>query len=139
MAHRYSVCVSVSALFNYFESLFRSKVHLCEIENPQDLPSLEFPFNVRKGRPLLVAVKILRPDASKNARFVTSPTVEQSTRAVHFVMYSCLNLQDNNHRSLVRFFFFSHISSLFLFIYSNPQRRRTVFMLLLLLLLQNDL
>uniref|UniRef100_A0A3Q1ELJ8 receptor protein-tyrosine kinase n=1 Tax=Acanthochromis polyacanthus TaxID=80966 RepID=A0A3Q1ELJ8_9TELE len=43
-------------------------VHLCEIENPQDLPILEFPFNVRKGRPLLVAVKILRPDASKNAR-----------------------------------------------------------------------
>ncbi|KAF3839270.1 hypothetical protein F7725_017987 [Dissostichus mawsoni] len=45
-------------------------VHLCEIENPQDFPTLEFPFNVRKGRPLLVAVKILRPDASKNARFV---------------------------------------------------------------------
>uniref|UniRef100_H3CRF4 receptor protein-tyrosine kinase n=1 Tax=Tetraodon nigroviridis TaxID=99883 RepID=H3CRF4_TETNG len=44
------------------------QVHLCEIENPQDLPILEFPFNVRKGRPLLVAVKILRPDASKNAR-----------------------------------------------------------------------
>uniref|UniRef100_A0A673YSA1 receptor protein-tyrosine kinase n=1 Tax=Salmo trutta TaxID=8032 RepID=A0A673YSA1_SALTR len=43
-------------------------VHLCEIESPQDLPNLEFPFNVRKGRPLLVAVKILRPDASKNAR-----------------------------------------------------------------------
>ncbi|KAI4810695.1 hypothetical protein KUCAC02_013632 [Chaenocephalus aceratus] len=44
------------------------EVHLCEIENPQDFPTLEFPFNVRKGRPLLVAVKILRPDASKNAR-----------------------------------------------------------------------
>ncbi|KAK5861814.1 hypothetical protein PBY51_017260 [Eleginops maclovinus] len=44
------------------------EVHLCEIENPQDFPNLEFPFNVRKGRPLLVAVKILRPDASKNAR-----------------------------------------------------------------------
>uniref|UniRef100_A0A8C6UVW2 receptor protein-tyrosine kinase n=1 Tax=Neogobius melanostomus TaxID=47308 RepID=A0A8C6UVW2_9GOBI len=48
--------------------VFGSKVHLCEIENPQDLPIVEFPFNVRKGRPLLVAVKILRPDASKNAR-----------------------------------------------------------------------
>uniref|UniRef100_A0A671P8P1 receptor protein-tyrosine kinase n=1 Tax=Sinocyclocheilus anshuiensis TaxID=1608454 RepID=A0A671P8P1_9TELE len=44
------------------------RVHLCEIEDPQDLENLEFPFNVRKGRPLLVAVKILRPDASKNAR-----------------------------------------------------------------------
>uniref|UniRef100_A0A674J5H5 Epithelial discoidin domain-containing receptor 1 n=1 Tax=Terrapene triunguis TaxID=2587831 RepID=A0A674J5H5_9SAUR len=44
------------------------EVHLCEIESPQDLPILEFPFNVRKGRPLLVAVKILRSDATKNAR-----------------------------------------------------------------------
>ncbi|XP_074872881.1 epithelial discoidin domain-containing receptor 1 isoform X2 [Carettochelys insculpta] len=44
------------------------EVHLCEVESPQDLPSLEFPFNVRKGRPLLVAVKILRSDATKNAR-----------------------------------------------------------------------
>ncbi|TRY87315.1 hypothetical protein DNTS_023140 [Danionella cerebrum] len=44
------------------------EVHLCEIENPQDLATLEFPFNVRKGRSLLVAVKILRADASKNAR-----------------------------------------------------------------------
>ncbi|CAM4655033.1 unnamed protein product [Lepidochelys olivacea] len=44
------------------------EVHLCEVESPQDLPILEFPFNVRKGRPLLVAVKILRSDATKNAR-----------------------------------------------------------------------
>ncbi|XP_066543282.1 epithelial discoidin domain-containing receptor 1 isoform X2 [Amia ocellicauda] len=44
------------------------EVHLCEIDNPQELLSLEFPFNIRKGRPLLVAVKILRSDATKNAR-----------------------------------------------------------------------
>nr|XP_033772510.1 epithelial discoidin domain-containing receptor 1 isoform X1 [Geotrypetes seraphini]XP_033772511.1 epithelial discoidin domain-containing receptor 1 isoform X1 [Geotrypetes seraphini]XP_033772512.1 epithelial discoidin domain-containing receptor 1 isoform X1 [Geotrypetes seraphini] len=44
------------------------EVHLCEIDNPQDLPGLEFPFNIRKGRPLMVAVKILRSDATKNAR-----------------------------------------------------------------------
>ncbi|XP_008573554.1 PREDICTED: epithelial discoidin domain-containing receptor 1 isoform X3 [Galeopterus variegatus] len=43
-------------------------VHLCEVESPQDLVSLDFPLNVRKGHPLLVAVKILRPDATKNAR-----------------------------------------------------------------------
>uniref|UniRef100_A0A2K6FSI1 Epithelial discoidin domain-containing receptor 1 n=1 Tax=Propithecus coquereli TaxID=379532 RepID=A0A2K6FSI1_PROCO len=43
-------------------------VHLCEVESPQDLVSLDFPLNVRKGQPLLVAVKILRPDATKNAR-----------------------------------------------------------------------
>ncbi|XP_038848651.1 epithelial discoidin domain-containing receptor 1 [Salvelinus namaycush] len=44
------------------------EVCTCVNREPQDLPNLEFPFNVRKGRPLLVAVKILRPDASKNAR-----------------------------------------------------------------------
>ncbi|XP_069055176.1 epithelial discoidin domain-containing receptor 1 isoform X3 [Lepisosteus oculatus] len=44
------------------------EVHLCEIHSPQELPGLEFPFNIRKGRPLLVAVKILRADATKNAR-----------------------------------------------------------------------
>ncbi|XP_006004648.1 epithelial discoidin domain-containing receptor 1 isoform X2 [Latimeria chalumnae] len=44
------------------------EVHLCEIDSPQDLLSLEFPFNIRKGRPLMVAVKILRTDATKNAR-----------------------------------------------------------------------
>nr|XP_003474041.1 epithelial discoidin domain-containing receptor 1 isoform X3 [Cavia porcellus] len=43
-------------------------VHLCEVEDPQDLVSLDFPLSVRKGQPLLVAVKILRPDATKNAR-----------------------------------------------------------------------
>uniref|UniRef100_A0A2I3S2U5 Epithelial discoidin domain-containing receptor 1 n=3 Tax=Homininae TaxID=207598 RepID=A0A2I3S2U5_PANTR len=43
-------------------------VHLCEVDSPQDLVSLDFPLNVRKGHPLLVAVKILRPDATKNAR-----------------------------------------------------------------------
>lgn len=44
------------------------EVHLCEVENPHDLASLDFPVSVRKGQPLLVAVKILRPDATKNAR-----------------------------------------------------------------------
>ncbi|XP_059558117.1 epithelial discoidin domain-containing receptor 1 isoform X3 [Myotis daubentonii] len=44
------------------------EVHLCEVERPQELVSLDFPLSVRKGHPLLVAVKILRPDATKNAR-----------------------------------------------------------------------
>ncbi|KAM4697118.1 LOW QUALITY PROTEIN: epithelial discoidin domain-containing receptor 1 [Rhinophrynus dorsalis] len=56
--------------------LFREKlgegqfgeVHLCEVVNPQELPTLQFPFNMRKGRSLLVAVKLLRADANKNAR-----------------------------------------------------------------------
>lgn len=44
------------------------QVHLCEVEDPQDLVSSDFPISVHKGHPLLVAVKILRPDATKNAR-----------------------------------------------------------------------
>ncbi|KAM4641093.1 epithelial discoidin domain-containing receptor 1 isoform 2-T2 [Discoglossus pictus] len=56
--------------------LFREKlgegqfgeVHLCEVVNPNELPALQFPFNMRKGRSLLVAVKLLRADANKNAR-----------------------------------------------------------------------
>lgn len=65
-------------------------MHLCEIENPQDLPNLEFPFNVRKGRPLLVAVKILRPDASKNARCVRSPPDEPALFSFCFYSSSLL-------------------------------------------------
>ncbi|XP_067830092.1 discoidin domain-containing receptor 2-like isoform X2 [Heptranchias perlo] len=44
------------------------EVHLCEVDSPQELESLGFPFNIRKGRPLMVAVKMLRSDATKNAR-----------------------------------------------------------------------
>ncbi|XP_041068647.1 discoidin domain-containing receptor 2-like isoform X3 [Carcharodon carcharias] len=44
------------------------EVHLCEVDSPQDLESLGFPLNIRKGRPLMVAVKMLRSDATKNAR-----------------------------------------------------------------------
>ncbi|XP_006110114.1 LOW QUALITY PROTEIN: epithelial discoidin domain-containing receptor 1, partial [Myotis lucifugus] len=44
------------------------QVHLCEVERPQELVSLDFPLSVRKGHPLAVAVRILRPDATKNAR-----------------------------------------------------------------------
>ncbi|XP_078073648.1 discoidin domain-containing receptor 2-like isoform X2 [Mustelus asterias] len=44
------------------------EVHLCEVDSPQDLESLGFPLNFRKGRPLMVAVKMLRSDATKNAR-----------------------------------------------------------------------
>lgn len=47
---------------------FIPQVHLCEVEDPQDLVSGDLPVSVHKGHPLLVAVKILRPDATKNAR-----------------------------------------------------------------------
>ncbi|XP_059495743.1 discoidin domain-containing receptor 2-like isoform X3 [Stegostoma tigrinum] len=44
------------------------EVHLCEVDSPQDLESLGFPLSIRKGHPLMVAVKMLRSDATKNAR-----------------------------------------------------------------------
>lgn len=70
----------------------QKQVHLCEIESPQDLPNLEFPFNVRKGRPLLVAVKILRPDASKNARCAAAepPCAAVCRIFLHFLLFYCL-------------------------------------------------
>lgn len=68
------------------------QVHLCEIESPQDLPNLEFPFNVRKGRPLLVAVKILRPDASKNARCAAAEAAFTPVCRIflHFLLFRSL-------------------------------------------------
>uniref|UniRef100_A0A663FCL4 Discoidin domain receptor tyrosine kinase 1 n=1 Tax=Aquila chrysaetos chrysaetos TaxID=223781 RepID=A0A663FCL4_AQUCH len=44
------------------------EVLLCEVEDPQALPPLSRPPDLPRGRPLLVAVKVLRPDATKNAR-----------------------------------------------------------------------
>ncbi|XP_069775528.1 discoidin domain-containing receptor 2-like isoform X2 [Narcine bancroftii] len=44
------------------------EVHLCQVDDPQELEGLGFPLNIRKGRPLMVAVKMLRSDATKNAR-----------------------------------------------------------------------
>ncbi|XP_060706967.1 discoidin domain-containing receptor 2-like isoform X2 [Hemiscyllium ocellatum] len=44
------------------------EVHLCEVDSPQDLECLGFPLSIHKGRPLMVAVKMLRSDATKNAR-----------------------------------------------------------------------
>ncbi|KAM6038219.1 LOW QUALITY PROTEIN: epithelial discoidin domain-containing receptor 1 [Chlamydotis macqueenii] len=44
------------------------EVLLCEVEDPQALPPLSRPPDLPQGRPLLVAVKVLRPDATKNAR-----------------------------------------------------------------------
>uniref|UniRef100_A0A672U303 Discoidin domain receptor tyrosine kinase 1 n=1 Tax=Strigops habroptila TaxID=2489341 RepID=A0A672U303_STRHB len=44
------------------------EVLLCEVEDPQALPPGSRPPDLPRGRPLLVAVKVLRPDATKNAR-----------------------------------------------------------------------
>ncbi|XP_040550281.1 epithelial discoidin domain-containing receptor 1 isoform X2 [Gallus gallus] len=44
------------------------EVLLCEVEDPQELPPTSRPPELPHGRPLLVAVKVLRPDATKNAR-----------------------------------------------------------------------
>ncbi|XP_062476096.1 epithelial discoidin domain-containing receptor 1-like, partial [Pezoporus occidentalis] len=44
------------------------EVLLCEVEEPQALPPGSRPPELPRGRPLLVAVKVLREDASENAR-----------------------------------------------------------------------
>ncbi|XP_053908026.1 epithelial discoidin domain-containing receptor 1-like isoform X2 [Cuculus canorus] len=44
------------------------EVLLCEVQEPQALPPPSRPPALPPGRPLLVAVKVLRPNATKNAR-----------------------------------------------------------------------
>ena len=58
---------------------------------------------MRKGRRLLVAVKILRPDASKNARFVTSYAAQHGLWLQHGSQLSVLFLQ------LISSFTLSHV------------------------------
>ncbi|XP_015253271.1 PREDICTED: discoidin domain-containing receptor 2 isoform X3 [Cyprinodon variegatus] len=44
------------------------EVHLCEAEGMQEFINEEYLFDVPEGQPVLVAVKMLRSDADKNAR-----------------------------------------------------------------------
>lgn len=45
-------------------------MHLCEAEGMQEFMNKEFLFDVPEEQPVLVAVKMLRSDANKNARSV---------------------------------------------------------------------
>uniref|UniRef100_A0A7N6AK15 Discoidin domain-containing receptor 2 n=1 Tax=Anabas testudineus TaxID=64144 RepID=A0A7N6AK15_ANATE len=44
------------------------EVHLCEAEGMQEFMNKEFLFDISEDQPVLVAVKMLRSDANKNAR-----------------------------------------------------------------------
>ncbi|XP_031430934.1 discoidin domain-containing receptor 2 isoform X2 [Clupea harengus] len=44
------------------------EVHLCEAEGMQDFMDADFSFDISEKQPVLVAVKMLRADANKNAR-----------------------------------------------------------------------
>ncbi|XP_018609606.2 discoidin domain-containing receptor 2-like isoform X1 [Scleropages formosus] len=44
------------------------EVHLCEVEGMQDFMNEDFSFDTNPNMPVLVAVKMLRADANKNAR-----------------------------------------------------------------------
>uniref|UniRef100_A0A6Q2XJV8 Discoidin domain-containing receptor 2 n=1 Tax=Esox lucius TaxID=8010 RepID=A0A6Q2XJV8_ESOLU len=44
------------------------QVHLCEAEGMQEFMNKDFPFDITENQPELVAVKMLRADANKNAR-----------------------------------------------------------------------
>lgn len=45
------------------------QVHLCEAEGMQEFMNKEFLFDISEDQPVLVAVKMLRSDANKNARY----------------------------------------------------------------------
>lgn len=44
-------------------------MHLCEAEGMQEFMNKEFLFDISEDQPVLVAVKMLRSDANKNARY----------------------------------------------------------------------
>lgn len=44
-------------------------MHLCEAEGMQEFMNKEFLFDIPEDQPVLVAVKMLRSDANKNARY----------------------------------------------------------------------
>uniref|UniRef100_A0A3Q1GQL5 Discoidin domain-containing receptor 2 n=1 Tax=Acanthochromis polyacanthus TaxID=80966 RepID=A0A3Q1GQL5_9TELE len=50
------------------------EVHLCEAEGMQEFMNKEFLFDIPEDQPVLVAVKMLRSDANKNARFGATKT-----------------------------------------------------------------
>lgn len=51
-----------------FFYLLLVQVHLCEAEGMQEFINEDYLFDVPEGQPVLVAVKMLRSDANKNAR-----------------------------------------------------------------------
>lgn len=55
----------------YFDHplLLSFQVHLCEAEGMQEFMNKEFLFDIPEDLPVLVAVKMLRSDANKNARY----------------------------------------------------------------------
>lgn len=46
------------------------QVHLCEVEGMEKFKDKDFALDVNASQPVLVAVKMLRADANKNARSV---------------------------------------------------------------------
>lgn len=59
-------CLKTAGLFSLLSPV--SQVHLCEAEGMQKFMDDEFLFDVPEDQPVLVAVKMLRSDANKNAR-----------------------------------------------------------------------
>ncbi|KAM6962808.1 discoidin domain-containing receptor 2 [Aplochiton taeniatus] len=58
-------------LLNFKEKLGEGQfgeVHLCEAEGMQEFMDEEFSFDISENQPVMVAVKMLRADANKNAR-----------------------------------------------------------------------
>lgn len=49
---------------------FFPQVHLCEAEDMEEFMDKDFSFDVSENQTVLVAVKMLRADANKNARSV---------------------------------------------------------------------
>lgn len=59
----------VQLYHHYISPLLSFQVHLCEAEGMQEFMNKEFLFDIPEDQPVLVAVKMLRSDANKNARY----------------------------------------------------------------------
>lgn len=76
------------ALFSFLSPALQ--VHLCEAEGMQKFMDNEFLFDVPEDQPVLVAVKMLRSDANKNARCLKLEICVNQKHEFHAVLSNIL-------------------------------------------------
>ncbi len=69
LKHKLNYKCCNSPLLSFLSTFSCPQVHLCEAEGMQEFMNKEFSFDIPEDQPVLVAVKMLRSDANKNARY----------------------------------------------------------------------
>ncbi len=91
------------------------QVHLCEAEGMQDFMDEDFSFDVIENQTVPVAVKMLRADANKNARYA-SPNVTIMTSINES---TTLTLHPNEHQMHAVALIFMNFNSYSWFLFFN--------------------